>query len=89
MLFALRVIPLAVLFRGGAVGLGGVFMMFGCFIVFVSGHLHSSGECWGDGLTICDKIAAASGGLFGCRLSSVSHLRQLSVASLNARGVGK
>jgi hypothetical protein len=48
MLFALRVIPLAVMFRGGAVGLGGVFMMFGCFIMFVSGHLHSSGEYWGD-----------------------------------------
>ena len=38
MLFALCVIALAVMLRGGAVGLGSIFMMFGCFIVLVSSH---------------------------------------------------
>ena len=36
MLFGLCVIALAVMFRGSAVGLGSIFVMFGCFIVFVS-----------------------------------------------------
>jgi hypothetical protein len=38
MLFGLCVIALAVMFRGSAVGLGSIFVMFGCFIVFVSSH---------------------------------------------------
>jgi hypothetical protein len=37
-LFALCVIALAVMFRGSAVGLSRIFMMLGCFIVFVSSH---------------------------------------------------
>jgi hypothetical protein len=36
--FALRVIALAMMFSGAAVGFGGVLVMFGCFIVFVFGH---------------------------------------------------
>jgi hypothetical protein len=31
-------VTLAMMFGGGTVGLGGVFVMFGCFVVFVSGH---------------------------------------------------
>jgi hypothetical protein len=35
---ALGMVTLAMMFGGGTVGLGGVFVMFGCFVVFVSGH---------------------------------------------------
>jgi hypothetical protein len=35
---ALGMVTLVMMFGGGAVGLGGVFVMFGCFVVFVSGH---------------------------------------------------
>ena len=35
---ALGMVTLAMMFSGGTVGLGGVFVMFGCFVVFVSGH---------------------------------------------------
>jgi hypothetical protein len=35
---ALGMVTLAMMFGGGTVGLGGVFVMFGCFAVFVSGH---------------------------------------------------
>jgi len=34
----LGMVTLAMMFGGGTVGLGGVFVMFGCFVVFVSGH---------------------------------------------------
>jgi hypothetical protein len=37
-LFAFCVIALAVMFRGSAVGLSRIFMMLGCFIVFVASH---------------------------------------------------
>jgi hypothetical protein len=36
--FALCVITLAVMLRSGAMGLRCMFMMFGSFIVFISGH---------------------------------------------------
>ena len=35
---ALGMVTLAMMFGGGTVGLGCVFVMFGCFVVFVSGH---------------------------------------------------
>ena len=35
---ALGMVALAVVFGSGTVGLGGVFVMFGSFVVFVSGH---------------------------------------------------
>jgi high-affinity Fe2+/Pb2+ permease len=38
MLFGLCVIALAVMFGGSAVGLGSTFVVFSCFIVFVSSH---------------------------------------------------
>jgi hypothetical protein len=34
----LGMIALAVMFGGGSMGLGSVFVMFCCFVVFVSGH---------------------------------------------------
>ena len=37
----LGMVTLAMMFGGGTVGLGGVFVMFGCFVVFVSGHFAS------------------------------------------------
>jgi hypothetical protein len=39
MLLALRVIALAMVFGGGTMRLGGVFVMFSCLVVFVSCHL--------------------------------------------------
>jgi hypothetical protein len=41
--FALGVVAFLMMFGGGAVGLGGVFVMFSCFIMLVSGHLGFSG----------------------------------------------
>jgi hypothetical protein len=37
----LGMIALAVMFSGGSMGLGRVFVMFCCFVVFVSSHLLS------------------------------------------------
>jgi hypothetical protein len=39
LLFALCVITLAMVLRSGAMGLCCVFMMFGSFVVFISGHV--------------------------------------------------
>jgi hypothetical protein len=41
MLFALRMIALAMMFGGRTMRLGGVFVMFGCPVVFVSCHLRA------------------------------------------------
>lgn len=38
MFFALCVIALAMVFRCSPMGFGGIFVVFGCFIVFVSCH---------------------------------------------------
>ena len=37
-LLALGVVALAVMFGGGAMGLGGIFVVFGSLVVFISGH---------------------------------------------------
>jgi hypothetical protein len=37
-LLALGMVALAVMFGGGTMRLGGVFVMFGCLVVFVFGH---------------------------------------------------
>jgi hypothetical protein len=39
LLLALGMIALAVMFGGGAMSLGRVLVVFGCFIMFVSGHI--------------------------------------------------
>ncbi|WP_154071296.1 hypothetical protein [Bradyrhizobium lablabi] len=43
---ALGMIALAVMFGGGSMGLGSVFVMFGRFVVFVSRHLEPSSVVW-------------------------------------------
>jgi hypothetical protein len=42
MFLALRVISLTVMLRGGAMRFRRIFMVFGCFIVLVFGHVISS-----------------------------------------------
>jgi hypothetical protein len=45
--FALGVVAFAMMFRRGAVGFGGILVVFGCFIMFVSSHFTS--PAYGEG----------------------------------------